>query len=408
MIDLEGGSYLISEPIYIPPFYGNLNIGNGVLRANPDHFANSSSTTSGSSNRRWLIEIGNLTQCLDAENQIHDQQNSCHEFINLHHLLLDANHVAAGGIKASAIMGATIDAVFVTHFPYVGIQIDEGHEVMIANSWLAEWYWKGDHPTRGCYNQNSIGIQINGQDHYVTNTIVFHCTKVGVQIHGGANVLEGVHTWNGGGTGIQILKGSSQNRLIGCYLDYNSLDAYTPIQRLTVEFGFFLQTGVRLIASNATYESSQRMRSTLPLIDRDGKILIDGLILRSNSYSIWNDKQPINVIGQFPSNSIKNVQVMDDFYANKATKVSKSLGQQNSSSWVFDFDDELLFPFIDRVVSYTVVPLTSELSSASPASPKSEAHTFFQHMLLPIRGTTVEVVTSEPIDATVHVIVEQG
>ena len=416
-IDLEGGSYMISEPIYIPPFFGNFNVANGKLIANPDHFSttdkhNNNNTKDG--NKRWLIEIGNLTECLEAETQKHDPQNSCHEYINLHHLLLDANHVAAGGVKVSGVMGATIEAVFVTHFPYVGIQIDEGHEVMISNCWLAEWYWKGDHQPASCHKQHSIGIQINGFDHYITNTVIFHCTKVGVQIRGGANVLDGVHTWNGGGTGIEIIKGSSQNRLIGCYLDWNSLDLYTPIQTLTVEFGFFLQTGIRLISPN---ETSLSFESTTK-----NKILIDGLILRSNSYSIWDTTtgvfddagsgkkqqqqqrrrcQPIEVIGHFPRKSIKNVQVMDDFSSNKATKVSKSLLRRNSSLWTFEFEDELLFPFIDRVVSYTVVPISDD--STNDDLP------FFQHMILPIiNGTTVQVVTSMPIDATVHIVVEQG
>jgi hypothetical protein len=33
-----------------------------------------------------------------------------------------------------------------------------------------------------------------GNDHYVTNTIVFS-SKIGVAVYGAANILTGVHTW---------------------------------------------------------------------------------------------------------------------------------------------------------------------------------------------------------------------
>ncbi len=45
------------------------------------------------------------------------------------------------------------------------------------------------------------------------------------QVNGAANILSGVHTWNldaiHGGTGIAVT--DSQNRLEGCYLDFNDL-----------------------------------------------------------------------------------------------------------------------------------------------------------------------------------------
>ena len=46
-------------------------------------------------------------------------------------------------------------------------------------------------------------------------------------------MLSAVHTWNGGGVGIALGSatapyGAHQNRLLGCYLDYNTLDVYDP------------------------------------------------------------------------------------------------------------------------------------------------------------------------------------
>lgn len=73
----------------------------------------------------------------------------------------------------------------------------------------------------------STAIQLFGNDHYVTNTIVFS-SLIGVEVRGAANLLVGVHTWNmaseDGGIGIYMnCPGYTQNRVIGCYLDWNSL-----------------------------------------------------------------------------------------------------------------------------------------------------------------------------------------
>ena len=39
------------------------------------------------------------------------------------------------------------------------------------------------------------GIGIYGNDHYVSNVIVYSA-RVGVELSGAANILQGVHTWN--------------------------------------------------------------------------------------------------------------------------------------------------------------------------------------------------------------------
>lgn len=41
-LDLEGGLYNISAPLIVPPFYGNLHIVRGTLRASPQFPANES------------------------------------------------------------------------------------------------------------------------------------------------------------------------------------------------------------------------------------------------------------------------------------------------------------------------------------------------------------------------------
>ena len=94
--------------------------------------------------------------------------------------------------------------------------------------------------------------------------------KVGVSIDGAASILEGVHTWNGGGVGI-VVNGSYaiQDRLLGCYLDYNTLVLVDPSQT-TVEDTFFLDTNAVLTGSQmaGVVFRTMCMRSTGPATAR--------------------------------------------------------------------------------------------------------------------------------------------
>lgn len=73
--------------------------------------------------------------------------------------MLDCAHVASGGITVSNVMGTTLGpALFVHGFTNIGIHLVAGHEVMISEAWLCEYFWSDSHqPT------NSVGIQLDGR-----------------------------------------------------------------------------------------------------------------------------------------------------------------------------------------------------------------------------------------------------
>lgn len=355
-IDLQGGVYLISQPIVIPPMFGNAHIIDGTLQASavfpPD---------------RWLIEIGNVDTCqpILPDGQP-DQQDSCNEFIDVTGVMLDANFVAAGGVSVSRVMGTTLMNVFVTGFRKIGILVSWGHEVMISNAWLAECYWSDK---TKCKGDQSVGIRLDGMDHYISNTIVFDYARVGVEIRKAANILEGVHTWNGGGSGIVVgTRNTTANsvRLIGCYLDYATLDIWNPTDIL-VESTFFYY-GHAILHAGITKK-------------------VNGLTFRMNKY---NTDQSIVLDGTF--NSVRQVSIQEEVDWVKTTKATKSLFQANATEWNMDFKSELLFPTIDHV-SYTIT---------------SSENFFFSHMARPPNGTSIKVITSSPVNATVHMTVEQG
>eukprot|EP00049_Salpingoeca_infusionum_P018503 m.357516 g.357516 ORF g.357516 m.357516 type:complete len:466 (+) comp17860_c0_seq1:99-1496(+) len=342
-LDLEGGQYLISDTIVVPQNFGNLYIVNGKLKASPT-FPSS----------KYLLSIG-------SESCNGGNQGSCNEYVNIANMMFDASHVAAGGVYIAKTMGATIQPAFFIGYQEAGLNIVAGHEVMVFNSWFAQYYWSEAHPPS---NQLSgVGISINGNDHYVTNTIVFDFSKVGVYVGGAANVLHGVHTWNGGGVGIFL--GSNRNRLTNCYLDYNYLEVEDPNQHI-VESTFFLDTKMVLTAKLGT--ASQ-------------------FIVKGNSFTV----QPsIQVNGTF--NLVDNVVVADNIECPKNTRATKKLTQTNSDTFTFDFSDVLLFRSIDTVL-YSV-------SADKPVFVNSYAQT--------PNGTTVTVKFQSPVSASVTMSVAQG
>lgn len=77
-LDLAGGVYLMSEPLVIPTYVGNIHFIDGTLRASSDFRSD------------WhLVHIGNTTCTPDA-------QNSCNEFISFTDMMFDSNFNSAG------------------------------------------------------------------------------------------------------------------------------------------------------------------------------------------------------------------------------------------------------------------------------------------------------------------------
>ena len=188
-IDLQGGDFLISEPIHIPPCFGNARIQGGSLRASPS-FPRS----------KYLIVVGNDTThasappppypslnprvtgqsrprghpflaAADPVGCVDNGQGVYMEDIQLLGLLLDGQHVAAGGVLITYIMGALIgDQTFIIGHTKAGVTVYAGHEVVISSVWIAEYFW--DSPQ---YNRaNSTGIEIFGNDHIVQVTAPPH------------------------------------------------------------------------------------------------------------------------------------------------------------------------------------------------------------------------------------------
>lgn len=190
VLDLQGGEYLISAPLAIPQFFGNMRIIDGTLRASPGFPA-----------ARFLIEVG-ATPCKTPSGQ-----GSCNENVGMSGLTLDGSHVAAGCLKIAATMGATLDASSaVFGFVSTGILLAGGHETMISETWVAAYFWSD--PKKE--SNDAVGISVAGNDHFVSNSIIFSA-RVGVDVIGAANKLTNVHTWNcATGNGVRSTRSMAQ------------------------------------------------------------------------------------------------------------------------------------------------------------------------------------------------------
>ena len=386
-LDLRGGEYLVSQPLIIPKLVGNVRIRGGSLLASPSFPAG-----------RFLIEVGE--EGCNAK----VPQAVCNEMIGLDSIFLDAAHVAAGGIKVASTMGTTIGpSSFFTGFVEAGVRVLAGHETQVSESWLAEYYWSDHAPARA--NSTSIGIDLRGQDNFVTDVIVFDFTKVGVSVDGAATLLHGVHTWNGGGTGI-LINGSYaiQDRLLACYLDYNSLVLVDPSQTV-VEDTFFLDTQAVLHRSEQAAAQKTPMRS---VVFRENVYAFGGAAQRGVNTSIvlngtWVSCAAVTVADEL---SAKRCTAADDWACGiKQTTARLSVPYAPPSrpapgtvyKMSLDFGAQLLMPRIDHV-QLTLV-LDRELDPANQPAPLTYS----------VQGTTVTAATMSHwfVNGTLHAEVRQ-
>eukprot|EP00026_Physarum_polycephalum_P007760 Phypoly_transcript_07826.p1 GENE.Phypoly_transcript_07826~~Phypoly_transcript_07826.p1 ORF type:complete len:480 (+),score=49.66 Phypoly_transcript_07826:140-1579(+) len=362
VLDLAGGDYLISQPIAIPVQYGNFLIQRGSLRATSD-FPSS----------HYLIEVGGIN-CQNS-------QGACNENFGITDLMLDAQRVASGGILVGQTMGASIGPrVFVLGFTVAGINVIGGHEVMIHESWMGEYLYSDPRSHNKTF-LTGVGIVLAGNDHFITNTIVFSAL-IGVNITGAANLITGVHTWNlvedDGGIGILVdAPGYTQNRLVGCYLDYNDIVAIDP-EHLTIVDGFFLCGGNIILRALTSGH------------------VVQGLVVADNQFDGCGDQSIILDQSQATFSAVVDTFIVDNMYANGYKIIGTSaVGQvtAESSSFVFNFTEYLLFPFIKKV-QYSVQINTPGV--------------FVQHASRPPTGLIVIVETSQKVNATVTVSVDQS
>lgn len=271
-VDLQGGVYLLTAPVVIPPNYGNVMFTSGTLRANGWSDAS-----------RYIVEVGG-SGCTN-------QQKSCNMDIGFTGILFDSNLEAAGSLQITATMGLNVGPLtYHMGFLKAGVDIEGGHEVMVHESWFGEFYWGDPRKENMTLLADSSSILIDGNDHFVLDTISFSST-VGVMLNGAANLLQGVHTWNcaTGHGGRGVVTTASQNRFEGIYMDFTDFTAVDPTA-IVVSDSFFLGGGrIELVPGNGAVVSGLNLRDN-EFWDPYG--LTDGATVITNTTSPWSSGKP--------------------------------------------------------------------------------------------------------------------
>jgi len=297
-IDLEGGNYLISSPIYLNNSkYNGIIIGNGQITVNPDLFLNTDFIF-------YCIQCSQITW-MD--------------------LVLENHHIG-GGILTDTGLQNVIDNVFFLHYNTMGIFGDSkygmGHELLVSNSVFAEYMW-GEPNYNITSKQNGTAIYMTYPDSNFYN-IIIRCTKVGVINKAGANLYHGVHIYsscnknpNGENIAVGYLSNANQNRITNCYFDDSPL-VFTDIWAGT-------------ITNNLFYGFSG-----IILAPQQNNIWINGIIIKNNLFTATPYSQPSGPMIHYSTNNgtvdvenLSGVIVSDNVFSipnlEKTTKVTSTI-----------------------------------------------------------------------------------
>ena len=165
VVDLQGGTYLINSTIWLGKGLTFRMCCGGLLAA--DSFPDGD----------FMISAGGAL-----------------EGITIHDMQFDLNRRGSGALHFDNTLRVHLDRLFIHHYVLFGIQAVQGHEVHVSNCWLGEWAW-AESGGRASQNLTGVAIEIDGQDHWLSDIIIFS-GKQGIVLRGGALVLTNTHIYN--------------------------------------------------------------------------------------------------------------------------------------------------------------------------------------------------------------------
>jgi len=322
------------------------------------------------------------------------------EDLTFDHLMLDCEHSAVGALNFDNSLRVHLSQIYVMHFPGVGIQVTGGHEVHVSHCYLGENRWGEQQQVEVV---TGTAIQIDGQDHWISDTIIFS-SLYGIVLNGGASIVTNTHIYDCGDAAVALpqrkmeaaifVKGKSV-RLVGNYFDYNPVVLVDPVAVHVTQSLFLGGVGVEVRSSGRN-------------------AFVSGLQITHNEFvaSGTDDPRPwlpihINeTAGNFAA--INETAVVDNSFpvatygppqgfgvTRQSTVVRRAMRKDNDTTWSFDLSDELAFPRLGvEHVTHDVVLhsggfVQSTVRSVGPLG-------------------TVVVELDRPADATVYVTAVQA
>ena len=377
-LDLQGGDYLISQSINIPSNYSNYKVMHGTLRANTNF-----------SSSDYLLEFGTPnTDCVNWG-------DSCVENGSIEDLFLDGSQIAAGCARFTQVIGFNAGPdIFCINFTTAGIDLEGGHEVVLHDSWIAScWYTP---PSRCWLNAtalgNTVGILVNGNDHYLTDSIVFG-GLTGIEVNGAANVFTNFHTWNTQSGSVPnasgILDTVWQNRYIG-YLDYVPF-VCRGCAVTTLTNSFFLG-GAQIIFK--PHPSGYPVR---------------GVYMAGNQFAGIGDGEP-TVVALPPSGSgddyslIQDVTITGAMIDNTNAIVTSTVATLTATNVTFpvtlDFTKNLVWDPSNKATPIQTITASVINLAINPST--------INYTILPAQGGKVTIIGTSNVPVTITVTVDQS
>lgn len=268
-----------------------------------------------------------------------------------------------------------INNCFFLHFTTEGMLVERGHETFISGCFLGQHSTTGG--DRGERNFTGTGMDLASTDNAVTDVAIFSAAT-GIILRGQANIVRGVHCYNKASNfgGIGILVKSSQTRIEGCYIDYNTIVLEDPKQVL-VSNGYFLGDG------NIVLRSLQGQISGLNIIN-------------NIFYGDVNKMYPTVILeGEF----LEIDQVVIDNNVVNGMSLRSTVGKMavagNGTQWVADFSSILVFPNKINHVYYSFYGRGENVLG------------FPAHSVMNVSNNVVVVESENVFDGVVSVLVDQ-
>ena len=226
-IDFEGGHYLLSAPLQLPPSGGgNIVFSNGALHASATTFP----TT------RFLLEFSSLSGGgggggvgggggAQGGDSVSEQTTRRYRYLTFENLEFDGAHRAAGGLLMQDFEEIRMHLCLISGYSWRGLWARGiGNELFVDECWFREHKdARLCHASPNTAVKTGTAIQLDNNDHSVTNSVVA-CSRQGIVVNGSATVVSGLHVYTEGATTYplgcaHVTARAAGVRFEACYFD---------------------------------------------------------------------------------------------------------------------------------------------------------------------------------------------
>jgi len=270
------------------------------------------------------------------------------EGVSITDVSFDLMRKGQGAIHFDNTLRVHLDRLFVHHYTAYGIKVEQGHEVHVSNCWCGEWGWSESPHNGPGQNLTGVAIEIDGQDHWLSDIIVFSGLR-GVVLQGGASVLTNTHIYNGGNESSLEVSGHSV-RVLGCYFDFNRVVLVAPIVAVDVSHSFFLGgVGVELrssgpggVVDGLTMVGNQFVIGNAQHGDAPADTVF-ATVTRNESAGAFGPPRGGSVIRDSATPLATYGEFLNHSFVARETTATKALTQRGATRWELDFSDALAF-----------------------------------------------------------------